>query len=481
MTKKTLLIVLSSVLAALLAVVAALTIAFSVMGNKDKNDNGLDNNSSATDSDVNGDTDGDGDGDGDGNSVDGSTDPHLCDYELVTTVPSDCKNKGYDYYQCKVCKKDKYNYKPLSTTHSIKTTTREATCTTDMVEITGCSVCGLVESTKTYPNTKKEHDYSWTTVKAATCTKDGEKKGQCKSCIATTTDVIPATGHDYSWRETQKVSCLDMGISTGVCTDCGNETTKTTPALGHNYGTYTYNGDANCTKNGTKSAECGRCGNVNTIVDPLHTAPGHDYKLYSVLDGGGCGKLTDIKYKCEVCDDVKIETKILEHDIQHGICSWCHGFENPKKSDDGYWAIRYMAEFRFWIDSKEETVPPWEGCFGEVGVWFVITSRKGNELSFRVSESQINSFIGYGADFEYSQLNDNGIYGYKSGEFEGVLTNKKTGEEVTFKFTVGYRITDDGQYAEFEIHGSRYYQDEDGEWHWDSCMARNIFIILDTV
>lgn len=54
-----------------------------------------------------------------------------------------------------------------------------------------------------------DHSYgNWTTVKEATCTKDGSKERTCEECGHTETKKISALGHDY------------VG---GVCTECGDE------------------------------------------------------------------------------------------------------------------------------------------------------------------------------------------------------------------------------------------------------------------
>lgn len=59
--------------------------------------------------------------------------------------------------------------------------------------LTGCADC--------------DHSYgNWTTIKAATCTEDGEKERTCSECGHKEKETIKASGHDY------------VG---GICTECG--------------------------------------------------------------------------------------------------------------------------------------------------------------------------------------------------------------------------------------------------------------------
>ena len=418
------------------------------------------------------------------NSNGGTVSHDTCDFVYFNTVSAGCESQGYDLYTCTYsgCPKTEKRNTQKAIGHDYKATVHNATCTTDWSQTEICNRCGDVKTT-VVEDSKGAHPYEWTETKAATCTANGSKTGVCTNCGATTTATIPALGHSYGkYEPNNDATCMFDGTQTAECSACHDKITQTETGsrLGHLFENYTLATEKTCTQDATKKATCARAGCNATDTKVTDKAEGHKYKLYSMLDGGGCGKLTTLKYKCDECGNFDTETKILEHDIQYGICHWCHAFKNPKLSDSGdYWVdFTDMGSLNFSIDGKE--CAPWEGCYGTTNVWFVINSRDGDRLSFSAFVHQQNTRVSYGADFEYGQLRDEGL-GFKGAEFEAVFTNLETGEEVTFKFDASYRISDDGQYAEFMIHGSYLYRDEEGNDHYDHCHASFIRIILDTV
>lgn len=140
-----------------------------------------------------------------------------------------------------------------------------------------CRVCNIVFKADQVSETKEKfeiipalgHDYSteWTIDKNASCTETGSKSHHCSRCTSRM-DVteIAATGHHYSDTVTAP-TCTEQGYTTHTCT-CGDSYVDSyTDALGHSFTNYVSNGDATCTKDGTKTAKCDRCDATDTVVD----------------------------------------------------------------------------------------------------------------------------------------------------------------------------------------------------------------------
>ena len=69
------------------------------------------------------------------------------------------------------------------------------------------------------------------------------------------------------------ITDLEDGTHAIKCPACGNVIGE---ATAHVFGEYTYNNDATCTVNGTKTATC-ECGKVDTVADADHVASGHTW------------------------------------------------------------------------------------------------------------------------------------------------------------------------------------------------------------
>mgnify|MGYP000250948949 CR=1 FL=1 len=98
-------------------------------------------------------------------------------------------------------------------------------------------------------NTMKQefnHDWHYTETRP-TCTKDGEKVGECSRCGMKETEKISALGHDWgAWTVTTPATCTNEGVETRTCKrDPSHVETRTIPTTGHNWvdngnGTHTY-------------------------------------------------------------------------------------------------------------------------------------------------------------------------------------------------------------------------------------------------
>ena len=103
-------------------------------------------------------------------------------------------------------------------------------------------------------NQKFNHDWHYTET-PPTCTKDGEKFGECSRCGMKTTKKIPALGHEWgAWTVTTPATCTNEGVETRICNrDSSHVETRTIPTTGHNW-VDNGNGTHTCTNCGATEA-----------------------------------------------------------------------------------------------------------------------------------------------------------------------------------------------------------------------------------
>ena len=103
-------------------------------------------------------------------------------------------------------------------------------------------------------NQKFNHDWHYT-VTPPTCTKDGEKVGECSRCGMKKTEKISALGHDWgAWTVTTPATCTNEGVETRICNrDPSHVETRTIPTTGHNW-VDNGNGTHTCTNCGATEA-----------------------------------------------------------------------------------------------------------------------------------------------------------------------------------------------------------------------------------
>ena len=103
---------------------------------------------------------------------------------------------------------------------------------------------------------KQEFNHDWHyTETLPTCTKDGEKVGECSRCGMKTTEKISALGHDWGdWTVTTPATCTNEGVETRICNrDPSHVETRTIPTTGHNW-VDNGNGTHTCTNCGATEA-----------------------------------------------------------------------------------------------------------------------------------------------------------------------------------------------------------------------------------
>lgn len=155
-------------------------------------------------------------------------------------------------------------------------------------------------------NEKEEHVHSygaWQTVKAATCTEDGEEKRVCSECGDEQKRALESRGsHSYGrWQETKEAKCEEAGEEERVCSECGDVQTREIEPLGyHSYGRWQVEQEATCGIAGARKRTCTVCGKEEIqdiealthrygnwqIVKPTDEEPGSAVKVCSrCVDG----------------------------------------------------------------------------------------------------------------------------------------------------------------------------------------------------
>ena len=94
---------------------------------------------------------------------------------------------------------------------------------------------------------------------------------------------VAVSGHTHSYSGTGTVvapTCTEQGYRLRTCICGETEKSELKPALDHQYGDFVSNGDATCTTDGTKTAQCVNCGTRVTVTDS--GSAGHTYTAASV-------------------------------------------------------------------------------------------------------------------------------------------------------------------------------------------------------
>lgn len=102
--------------------------------------------------------------------------------------------------------------------------------------------------------------------------------------------------HKYgTWTKEIKATCTEAGVHGYYrCSVCGKYFNSNKieifslpiEPLGHSFKSYTYNGDADCTHDGTETGTCSRCGAKDTRTK-ARSALGHDYGKAYLSDASG--------------------------------------------------------------------------------------------------------------------------------------------------------------------------------------------------
>ncbi len=201
----------------------------------------------------------------------------------VVEKAATCTATGLAVQTCTRCGREIEQTIP-ATGHSLKSTTKPATCETDGFTRTICTNSGCTYSTTSNKTPALGHTGSFVVRKPATCTEKGLKVQTCTRCGFDTEQAIPATGHNLK-STSYGATCTSGGYTKTTCTNSGctySTTSNHTSPLGHT-GPYVVEKAATCTTAGLKVQTCTRCGHETEQEIP---ATGHNLK--STSHGATC-------------------------------------------------------------------------------------------------------------------------------------------------------------------------------------------------
>ena len=281
---------------------------------------------------------------------------HTHSYSGKVTTAATCTKEGVKTYTCSCG--GSYTESIEKIPHSYKTTVTKPTCTDKGYTTYKCSSCG--DSYKDDYVTAKGHSYgNYKSNGDATCTKDGTKTGSCSACGAknTITDTGSAKGHSYKATVTAP-TCTEKGYTTNTCKTCGDAYKDSyVNATGHKYNSYTSNGDATCSKDGTKTATCANgCGMKDTVTD-VGTALGHSYSVTGTTPAKASNSILATRetviiqgyttHACSKCGDTYNDnyTDISLEEFQREVAQATIKYINLYRAEQGDTAATYLPRF----------------------------------------------------------------------------------------------------------------------------------------
>lgn len=271
---------------------------------------------------------------------------HTHSYTGAVTKAATCTAEGVKTFTCSCG--SSYTESIAKISHSYKETVTKPTCTVKGYSTFKCSACG--DSYKGSYVAATGHKYgAYTSNGDATCTADGTKTATCSNGCGTkdtVTDTDSAKGHSYKETVTAP-TCTAQGYSTYKCGTCGdNYKGSYVAATGHKYGAYTSNGDATCSKDGTKTATCSACGTKDTVADVGSTVD-HNYVVIKTVESFITGPGFK-RYECSFCQDTYTES----------LPEWTEAERDQFLRDVEDAAVKYINQFRLEEGSTEATVLP---------------------------------------------------------------------------------------------------------------------------
>ena len=199
------------------------------------------------------------------------------------------------------------------------TVLREATCSEAGSIAYTCALCGytLEEQTDTV-----EHKYgAWSVTIPATCSEYGKRQRKCEECGEIQTETTDMTEHSLVSHDAKEPSCTESGWEAyQTCSQCTYSTYQEKEPLGHLFTEYIFNDDSTCTENGTETAQCDRCTETHTRIQP-NSATGHKYNETWHKNAEGHWRI------CIICGNPeKVEAHISSGsttETEAEICSVC--------------------------------------------------------------------------------------------------------------------------------------------------------------
>lgn len=253
------------------------------------------------------------------------------------------------------------------------------------------AICEHTEEKKNYG----EHDWdSGVITTEPTASSEGVRTFTCQSCSAVKTESVPKLEEDHTHVFDRQITADDYRNTAATCVEkatyfyscsCGEKGTETFvygSLTEHRFTAYIPNGDATCTKDGTKTATCDVCKTATDEVVDVGSATGHSFSAEWSSDStfhwhaSTCGHTDEISdhethrwddgvvtkqptnttegektYTCEVCKRTKVDNI--------GILGHVHSFATEYSFDDNdHW---YAATCEHGSEVKDKAAHSWDG------------------------------------------------------------------------------------------------------------------------
>ncbi len=221
----------------------------------------------------------------------------------ILVTPATCQQEGEQVRECARCQaQERCTIAVTDHVFESYVSDHNATCTEDGTRTSKCTTCELT-STVTDEGTALGHAFhTYISNGDATCEEDGTKTAVCERCAETDTVSDPGSrlGHTYT-AVILRPNCDQGGYTTYTCQICMDSyVSDHTPALGHSFTSYVSNGNATCEADGTKTAKCDRCQEIDTITD-VGSAVGHQCADWYDMEPATCTEDGLQRRECQNC------------------------------------------------------------------------------------------------------------------------------------------------------------------------------------
>lgn len=152
----------------------------------------------------------------------------------ASVVSPGCTTVGYTLYTCSRCGSEYRSGETAASGHNYVERTYPATCTEGSYTLHECSRCG--DSYRDNISQPLGHNFVTSEI-PPTCTEGGKTVQKCQVCdyeISESDGSLP-TGHDYTSTTIRAATCTEEGLRRSVCDICGYSYETRIPAVGHNY------------------------------------------------------------------------------------------------------------------------------------------------------------------------------------------------------------------------------------------------------
>lgn len=251
-----------------------------------------------------------------------------------SNIPATCSTHSIDYYDCKICGKEKtfsvegsyYDTTAHSSFYDESNIIKQPTCTEKGQRGFKCKFCN-----KEVYRTEEEYGEGYT---GRTVIRD-ERGNRLEGYYDEITD-IPALGHDLDSAIISEATCNENGIHRFYCNKCDYYEDYVINAKGHDMEISEIIVEPTCTKTGYGKAICKNCGYTlkRYAIDKIE----HDWELINEEYNESTNKLIR-KYKCTECD--KIDERVLNNVSNYSTISYASEY---KAGLDGTGVIEYKGD-----------------------------------------------------------------------------------------------------------------------------------------